>query len=514
MWLFLFALIVNKWKTEEWIIMYDVTIIGAGVVGTAIARELSKYKIKVIVVDKENDVANGTTKANSAIVHAGYDAKRGTLKAKTNVAGNAMYEALCKELGVPFKRIGSLVVGFDEEDMRTLEHLYEQGIDNGVPNLEIIDQARIQEMEPNLSKEITGALYAPTAGIVGPWELAIALAENAAENGVEILLNTEVTSIDKNTEGFLVTSSQKTFQTRYIVNCAGLFADRINNLINTPSFKILPNRGEYNLFDKGVGDYVNTVVFQTPTKQGKGVLVLPTVHGNLMIGPTAESVEDPEAVETTMEGLQFLREKANRVVPGFPFHTVITSFAGLRAKVESGDFIIEESTESKGFINVAAIDSPGLSAAPAISQMVVNMLLEIAGGFESNPTFNPNRRPIIHFMELSDEEKAALIQKDSRYGRVICRCESITEGEIVDIINRKAGATNLDAVKRRARAGAGRCQGGFCGPRVMEILARELNVDITSIVKDSQSSYILTGPTKSTNVLDNPEQLVAVSQDK
>ena len=493
--------------------MYDVTIIGAGIIGTAIARELSKYNVRTIIVDKENDVANGTTKANSAIVHAGYDSKTGTLKAKTNVAGNAMYEALCKELGVPFKRIGSLVVGFDEEDMDTLEELYEQGVTNGVPNLEIINKDRVQKLEPNISNEIIGALYAPSAGIVGPWELAIALAENAADNGVEILLNTEVTAIKKNEEGFSIVAGERCFETKYVVNCAGLYADEINNLVNRPSFKILPNRGEYNLFDKGVGDYVNTVVFQTPTKNGKGVVVLPTVHGNLMIGPTAETILDPKAVETTTEGLNFLKDRAKRVVPNFPFHTVITSFSGVRAKVESNDFIIEESKESKGFINVAAIDSPGLSAAPAISQMVINMILKIAGGFESNPTFNPNRRPIIHFMELSNEEKIAIIKEDPRYGRVICRCESITEGEIVDIINRKAGATNLDAVKRRARAGAGRCQGGFCGPRVMEILARELNIHIKDVVKDNKASYILTGSTKSTIGQDNPEQLVAVSQD-
>ncbi|MBM7613770.1 NAD(P)/FAD-dependent oxidoreductase [Alkaliphilus hydrothermalis] len=493
--------------------MYDVIIIGAGIIGTAIARELSKYQIKTIIVDKENDIANGTTKANSAIVHAGYDAKRGTLKAETNVAGNAMYEDLCNELGVPFRRIGSFVVGFNEEDMSTLNELYQEGVDNGVPNLKILNKKQVKEMEPNLSDEIMGALYAPSAGIVGPWELAIALAENAAENGVEILLNTSVTAIEKNEEGFLVTAGDQRLKTKYIINCAGLFADEINNMVNTPSFKILPHRGEYNLFDKSVGDYVKRVIFQTPTKHGKGVLVLPTVHGNLLIGPTSDFIDDPEATETTKEGLQSLKEKTNSVVPNFPFHTVITSFAGLRAKVATNDFFIEESKESKGFINVAAIDSPGLSAAPAIGEMVTKLLFGIAGGFDLNLSFNPTRRPNINFMVLSDEEKAELIQRDPRYGRVICRCESVTEGEIVDIINRKAGATNLDAIKRRARAGAGRCQGGFCGPRVMEILARELNVDITSIVKDSKESYILTGPTKSNKNQEHSSQLVAVSLD-
>ncbi len=492
--------------------MYDVTIIGAGIVGTAIARELSKYKVKVILVDKENDVANGTTKANSAIVHAGYDAKAGTLKAKANVVGNAMYQELCSTLGVPFQRIGSLVVAFDESDMASLEHLYEQGKINGVPDLEIINGVQVKEMEPNVSHGIIGALYAPTAGIVGPWELAIALTENAVENGVELLLNSKVTSIIKSGPGYLVTAGERSFQTSYIINCAGLYADEINNLVNPPEFKILPNRGEYNLFDKSVGGYVNKVIFQTPTKHGKGVLVLPTVHGNLLIGPTAEALDYPDALETTGEGLHFLREKAEKVVPNFPFHTVITSFSGIRAKVATNDFILDFAPNTKDFINVAAIDSPGLTAAPALAEMAVKKLLGVAS-FEENPDFNPARRPVINFMELSNEEKAALIKKDSRYGRVICRCEGITEGEIVDIIHRKAGATNLDAVKRRARAGAGRCQGGFCGPRVMEILARELQVEITSVVKDGKESYILTGPTKASKE-PYSEDLVAVSQDK
>lgn len=483
--------------------MYDVTIIGAGVVGTAVARELSKFNIKTIVVDKDNDVSNGTTKANSAIVHAGYDAKPGTLKAKTNVAGNLMYPKLCEELAVPFKKIGSFVVALNEEEIKVLEKLKEQGEINGVPNLEIIGRDEVLKMEPNLSEDIVAALYAPTGGIVGPWELAIALAENAAENGVEILLNSPVTGITKNDSGFTVKAGEREITTKYIVNCAGLYSDEINNMVNDPYFKIKPQKGEYNLFDKSVGNFLNTVVFQTPSKAGKGVVALPTVHGNFLIGPTSEPVDSPAELQTTLSGLEFLRDKGRNVVPNFPFNTVITSFTGLRAKVDHGDFIIEESKQSKGFINVAAIDSPGLTAAPAIAVEVVNILWGIAGGFEENKNFNPIRRPVIHFMDLSDSEKSELIRKDPRYGRIICRCESITEGEIVDIINRKAGATNLDAVKRRARAGAGRCQGGFCGPRVMEILARELDVDITTIVKDGIDSYILTGSTKSSNKPNN-----------
>lgn len=474
----------------------DVAIIGAGVIGTYIARELSRYRLNTVIIEKENDIADGTTKANSAIVHAGYDAKIGSLKAKTNVLGNQLYEELCRELDVPFKRIGSLVVAFSNEEMETLEELLEQGNKNGVPDLKILHKEELREMEPNLSEDVIAALYAPTAGVVGPFELAVALAENAADNGVEILLNSPVTSIDKKDDGYNIIAGTHNIDAKYVINCAGLYADEINNMVNKPYFEIIPNRGQYHLFDKSTGNFVNKIVFQCPTKVGKGVLVLPTVHGNILIGPTAENTEDKEAHETTGEGFAFLREKAEKVVKDFPYYKVITSFSGLRAKTATGDFIIEEVKESKGFINVAAIDSPGLSAAPAIGNMVVDILMETAGGIEENKNFNPKRKAFKPFSELSMEEKKQLIDKDPRYGRIICRCEQITEGEIVDVVNRRAGASTLDAVKRRARAGMGRCQGGFCGPRVMEIIARELNMDIADIVKDRPDAYILTGPTK------------------
>lgn len=486
--------------------MYDVSIIGAGIVGTSIARELSKYKLKTIIIEKDNDVANGTTKANSAIVHSGYDAKPGTNKARTNVKGNLLYPKLCEELAVPFKKIGSFVAAFNDEQVEVLKELLNQGGINGVPDLQILSKEQILKMEPNISEDIIAALYAPTAGIVGAWELAIALAENAAQNGVELLLNSPVTAISKEDKGYKVIAGERVIETRYIINCAGLYADKINDMVNEPYFKILPNRGEYNLFDKSVGSYINKVLFQTPSKEGKGVVALPTVHGNFLIGPTSEWIERPEDVQTTSEGLKGLRQKGEKVLPNFPFNTVITSFSGIRAKVEHEGFIIEEAVANSGFLNVAAIDSPGLTAAPAIALEVVELLQKIAGKLEENHNFNPIRRPNIHFMDLSDTEKAELIKKDTRYGRIICRCEGITEGEIVDIVNRKAGATNLDAVKRRARAGAGRCQGGFCAPRVMEILARELNVDITSIVKDGKKSYILTGLTKSKIATNSKEE--------
>ncbi|SET28685.1 glycerol-3-phosphate dehydrogenase [Natronincola peptidivorans] len=480
--------------------MYDAAIIGAGIIGSNIARELSKYDLKVILLEKDNDVSNGTTKANSGIVHAGYDAEPGTLKAKFNVLGNEMYEKLCRELEVPFRRIGSLVVATKEEDMETIEQLYAKGKANGVPDMKILSKEEAQKLESNLSDNIAGALYAATAGIVGSWEFAIALAENAVDNGVELRLNSEVKDIQKLEESYRLITASGEIQTKYVINAAGLFADAIHNMVSTPTFEIIPNRGQYQLFDKNSGKHVNTVVFQCPTKHGKGVVVLPTVHYNLLVGPNAEAVDSKDALDTSKEGMGFIKEKAKESVKGIRFNEVITSFSGLRAKTPSGDFIIEESKGAKGFINVAAIDSPGLTAAPAIAEYVVNLLKDIAGEFNINKNFRPNRRPSVQFAALSDEEKMKLIEKDPRYGRIICRCENITEGEIVDIIKRNAGATTVDGVKRRARPGSGRCQGGFCSPWVMEILARELNININEIVKDGKNSYILTEATKQPQV--------------
>lgn len=476
--------------------MYDITIIGAGITGTFIARELSRYQLKVLLVDKENDIADGTTKANSAIVHAGFDASEGTLKAKFNVRGNELYEDVCKELHVPFKRIGSLVIAFNKQEMETVQELFERGIKNGVPQMEVLDKAGVLKLESNLSEEIVGALYAKTAGIVGPWELAIALTENALENGVELQLDSPVTDIKKVAEGYCIIAGDRSIESKIIINCAGIHSDDINNILNSPSFEILPNRGEYNLFDKSVGNMVNTAVFTCPSEAGKGVVVMPTVHGNMLIGPTAEYVDNKNSFDTTFEGLTSISEHAQHTLKQISFKNVITSFTGIRAKVRTQDFIVEESKESLGFFNVAGIDSPGLTSAPAIAEYVVELVKRRIGKMEVKQDFNPNRRPNIHFMELSDDEKAKLIEKDPRFGRIICRCEQITEGEIVDVIKRKAGARTLDGVKRRARPGSGRCQGGFCAPRVMEILAREQKIDITEVVKDSRDSYILTGKTK------------------
>lgn len=481
--------------------MKDVVIIGGGVIGCLVGRELAKKQLNVLLLEKDNDIANGTTKANSAIVHAGYDATPGSLKAKYNVLGNALYSELCDALSVPFKRIGSLVLAYDESEMETLKTLYDKGQKNGVPEMALLSAEAVRALEPNIAADVVGALHAKTAGIVGPWELAIAAAENAMDNGMELQLNQTVIGIEKESTGYAIKTETQTIHTKMIVNCAGLYTDTIHNMVAEPSFHIIPRRGEYYVLDRGVGQFVNSVVFQCPNREGKGVLVVPTVHGNLLVGPNAEAVDGKEQLETTAEGLQFVWEKGKKTAPKLPANTVITSFAGLRATPSTDDFIVEEVENCEGFFDVAGIESPGLSAAPAIAEAVAEMVVARIGVQTGkvvplNPTFNPLRRGAYHFIDQTDAVKKELIAANPKFGRVICRCENITEAEIVDAIKRNAGGRTLDGIKRRARPGTGRCQGGFCGPRVMEILARELNEDMVNIVKDGKESYILTHETK------------------
>jgi glycerol-3-phosphate dehydrogenase len=476
--------------------LIDIIIVGAGVTGCLIARELSRYQLKVLLLEKHSDVADETTKANSAIVHAGFDAAPGSLKARFNAQGNACYETLCQELCVPFKRIGSLVLALSAEEAPALQVLLERGRSNGIPGLELLSGAEVRRREPNLSRNVVQALYAPTAGIVGPWDLAIAAAENAVNNGVGLLLDTEVTGIQRTSDGYRVTAGNKTLTARVVINCAGLFADRIHNLVAEPAFRIQYRRGEYFVLDRKEGGLVNHVIFQCPSDKGKGVLISPTVHGNLLIGPNAQEVPAPDQLETTAQGLDEVRRAAMRSSERIAFQAVITSFAGLRATSDTHDFVIGEAKGAPGFFDVAGIESPGLTAAPAIALHVVELVRGRLGGLKPNAAFHGVRRPLVRFAQLSSEQKAAWIRKDARYGRIVCRCESITEGEIVDAIHRHAGATTLDGVKRRLRPGMGRCQGGFCGPRVVEILARELGVPMTEVRKDGPASVLLTGPTK------------------
>ncbi len=474
--------------------MRDVVVVGGGVVGASVARELARFNLDVVVLERENDVSNGASKANSAIVHAGYDAEPETLMARYNVLGNRMFDELCRELDVPFKRCGSMVVAFSEEEKECLKELRERGRLNGVPGLKIIGSEEARLLEPNLSPEVKGALLAESAGIVGPWELTIAMMENAVENGVVLELNQEVIDIERVEGGYRVQSNRGYFDTRMVVNAAGVYADRIHNMVAKPTYRIRPRRGQYFVMDKSQGHLVERVIFQCPTELGKGVLVTPTVHGNLLLGPDAQDLNNREDLATTEEQLTYVKKQAVRSVEGIEFREAIRSFAGLRAESDRGDFVIEEAQDAPGFIDVGGIKSPGLTSAPAIGVDVARMVAERLDA-EIYEEFNPERRQIV-FMELSPEERRELIGRDPRYGRIICRCETITEGEIVASIHRRVGATTVDGVKKRCRPGMGRCQGGFCGPRVQEILARELQISLEDVVLDRRDSYILVGETK------------------
>lgn len=475
--------------------MYDVIIIGAGVSGAAAARELSRYNAKICVIEKEEDVCCGTSKANSAIVHAGYDAKEGSLMAKLNVRGNAMMEQLSKELDFPFQRIGSLVVCRDEADMPNLKALYDRGVSNGVPGLRILSKEEVHEMEPNLEDDICAALYAPSAGIVCPFNLNIALAESANVNGVEFKFDTEVTDLKKSGDIWEVHTNQGVFETKYVVNAAGVYADKFHNMVSEKKIHITPRRGDYCLLDKSAGSHVSHTVFALPGKYGKGILISPTVHGNLLLGPTAIDIEDKEGTNTTREGLDQVIAGANLNVKNIPMRQVITSFAGLRAHEDGHEFIIEEVADAKGFIDCAGIESPGLTSSPAIGEMVAGLLKEKMH-LEEKKDFIATRKGILNPNTLSKEERVALIKEKPEYGNIICRCEMITEGEIIDAIRRPLGAKSLDGVKRRTRAGMGRCQAGFCSPRTMEILARERGVSQSEITKSGGNSKIIVGTNK------------------
>ncbi len=475
--------------------MMDIVIIGAGVIGSSIARELSKYHLRICVLEKESDVAVGTSKANSGIVHAGHDAKPNTLKGKLNAKGNSMFDQLSEELDFPFRRNGSLVLCFDEDQKDKLYELKKQGEKNGVPKLEIIPREEVLRLEPNVSPKVVAALYAPTGGIVCPYEMTIAYAENANSNGVHFYFNTEVKKIEKTENGFLIKTSQGDFQSRLIINAAGVFADTINNMISENKIEIIPRKGEYCLFDKAVGDLAQRTLFQLPTKMGKGVLVTPTVDGNLLLGPTAEDIEDKSDVSTTAVGLDFVLEKARFTLRNVPMRQVITSFAGLRAHSTEEDFIIGEVEDVPGFINVAGIESPGLSSAPAIAELVENIVVEKLAP-NKNENFNPIRKGIPKFREMTNKERKALIQKDHSYGKIVCRCETVTEGEIRNAINRPLGARDLDGIKRRTRAGMGRCQSGFCLPKLMRILAEELDLSETEVTKFGNHSNLIIGRNK------------------
>ncbi len=476
--------------------MYDCLIIGAGVVGAATARELSKYNLKIAVLEKGTEVCQGTSKSNSAIVHGGYDASYGTLKGKLNVRGTRLFEDLSKELNIPFDKCGSLVLAFNDEDEKKLEELYENGQKNGVKGLKIIEKDEILMMEPNVSREVTKALYCSEAGIICPFNATFAFIENAMDNGVELFLDEKVIGIDKGDDAIIVrTEKGIEFQTKILINSAGLYSDEIANLAGDYEFSVNPRRGEYRILDKKVSDIVKHVIFTTPTKDGKGVLVSPTVHGNIIVGPTSDPIEDKEDTRTTDLGINKVDEVALRLVPNLALNETIRVFAGVRASISQGDFLIYESKNIKGMLHLGGIDSPGLASSPAIAEEVRDFVAKYIDLVEKTD-FVKERRAIPHFYDLSDAEKEEILKTNPNYKKIICRCEMITEGEIVEAIHRNAGARTVDGIKRRVRPGSGRCQGGFCGPRVLEILSRELGIPVEEILKESQGSNIVVGRTK------------------
>ena len=475
--------------------MYDVVIIGCGVVGASAAYELARYKLRVAVLEAAADIAAGTTKANSAIIHAGYDPEPGTLMARLNVEGNRLTGEICEKLQVPFKRVGSLVVAFSPEQLPTLRTLYDRGCKNGVPGLRLLSGEEARAMEPGLSEEVCGALLAPSAGIIDPWGFAIAMAETAVRGGVEVRRDCPVTGIEDTGAGFVLHTPTGDVTARFVLNAAGVDADRVHEMLEPNDWHTLPSRGEYYLLDKSEHDRVSRVIFQCPGPEGKGVLVAPTIHGNLICGPNAEAVEDRLDLGNTAAGMAEVRTKAARSVPGVEWRQNIRNFAGLRANTTRSDFIIEESKAHPGFIDLAGIKSPGLSSAPAIAKMAAEMLAADGLALELDPDFVDKREHIV-FKNLSAEEKNELIRKDPRYGRVVCRCETITEGEIVAALHSPIPPRSINGVKRRCNAGMGRCQGGFCGPRVQEIIARELGIDQAEVLLEQAGSTILTGRTK------------------
>ncbi len=473
--------------------MYDVAIVGCGIVGAATAYELSRYRLKTVVLERRNDVCDAATKANSAIIHAGYDPAPGTLMAKLNVRGAGMARELCARLDIPYRRIGSLVLALGERELPPLRKLYAQGVQNGVKGLSLLSASEARTLEPHIAPGVAGALYAPGAAVVSPWEYGIALAETAVQNGVRLLRSAQVRSIGRIEEGWRLATARGGVEAKFVVNAAGVFSDRVHNMVAPPDFSIRPVRGEYYLLDKSEGARVSHVIFQCPTRNGKGVLVSPTVQGNLIVGPNAQPVEDRLDVSNTAEGLDFVRRTALRSVPSISFRDNIRNFAGLRAVCDRDDFVIRFA--APGFLDLAGIRSPGLSAAPAIAEYAVELLRGEGLQTEEKAHWSGGRKKV-RFRELDAEGKNRLIRENPAYGRVVCRCETVTEGEILDALHSPIPPRSLDGVKRRAGSGMGRCQGGFCGPRVLEIMAREYRVAPEEVLQDDDGSWILLGETR------------------
>lgn len=476
--------------------MYKAAVIGAGVVGGMIARRLSAYDMDVIIIEKESDVAMGQSKANSGIVHAGFDPKPGSLKAELNVEGNKLMAEICRELGVGYRQNGALVVAFSDEDVKNLEFLYKRGVENGVEGLEILSGDEVRKKEKNLSWNIKKALYAPTSGVVCPYELTIESIGNAMDNGAELCRNFEVSDIAIQEDGTFTVKARdgRSIRTEYLINCAGLYSDKVAAMIGDESFKIIPRAGEYMLLDKEAGDLTDATIFKVPDEMGKGVLATKTVDGNILLGPTSVDRDRKTDDSITAEGLASVKEKEKNFFDQVPFDKVITQFTGLRAHGDKGDFIINSPV--KGFINVAGIESPGLTSAPAIAVKVEKLLFAQGLKAKRKADYNPCRKKNKPFNQCDPEEKERMIKTDGDYGQVVCRCEEITKAEIINAIRTNPKAVDIDGIKRRTRSGMGRCQGGFCMPQILEILAEELELEPEEITKKGGASKILFGRVK------------------
>ena len=476
---------------------FDVVIVGAGVTGAMLARNLSRYHVSVCLLEKENDVAMGASKANSGIVHGGYDPEPGTLKARLNTCGVELLYQAAEELNVPCIRNGSMVCAFSEREEAHLEELLERGAENNIGGLSILSGDEARKLEPYLSPEVTKVLHVPNAGIISPYELTVAAVGNAMDNGVTLCRNFAVSAIAKTEAGFTVTAeSGETVTGAYLVNCAGGSADKIAAMAGDGFFTLIPRAGEYMLLDKAEGHKASHTLFQCPSKKGKGILVSPTVHGNLLIGPTAIPVETENSRDTTPEGLAEVVELSLRTVPSVDTRQVITSFTGVRASEKSGDFILQESKKVPGLIHAAAIDSPGLTCCVAIAQSLTDLLVQAGLSLQQKDDWDGTREDPCAFREMTDCEKDAYIKADPAYGKIVCRCETVSEGEILRAIHQNPGARDLDGVKRRTRSGMGRCQGGFCGPYIMQLLSRELGIPMEQVTKSGEGSQMLIGELK------------------
>lgn len=476
--------------------MFDVVIIGAGCIGTCSAYELSQYDLNVLLIDKENDVSLGASRANTAVVHGGYDPEPDTLMGKYNVEGAKLCMELVKTLDIEFKKSGSLVVAFNDEEMKTVHEKYKRGLINGCQGMEIWDGEQVHEHEPNLSQDIIGALWIPESGVINPWEFTISHAEVAIREGVKLKLNQEVVFIEDKDDYWLIKTKTDEFKAKYVVNTAGVHADKIHNMVAEPAYKIEPTRGQYFLLDRVAGETVKTVIFPCPTPISKGILVSPTVHDNILVGPDAELMPDEEDTSTTAEALDYIGTEAKKTVPNLDLRYNIRNYSGIRPNSDYGDFYVK--IVAHDFLDLGAIKSPGLTCAPVIAREGVK-LLQSEGLTLNKKADWDGRRKIVRFKELPEEKRAEFIKENPEYGRVICRCEHITEGEILAALDRGIPVTSIDGVKRRCGTGMGRCQGGFCGPKVIEIIARETGLSPEEVQLDKVGSYVLTGKTKETS---------------